>query len=158
MKALLKSFGYAFAGIGRTIRTERNMRIHLTVMAYMFGYLLIYDFFEVTRTQFALLCLACAGVLAGELVNTAVESIVDLVEQKKNEYCKIAKDAAAGAVLVSALFAVAVGLIILCQPAAFRAMFAYYGAHPYMLVLLALSLAVSCLFIFAFGKRKDNHS
>ena len=158
MKGLLKSFGYAFAGIVSTLRTERNMRIHLTVMAYMFGYLLVYDFFDVSRTQFALLCIACALVLAGELINTAVESIVDLVEQKKNTFCKIAKDAAAGAVLVNALFAVAVGVAVLYQPSAFRAMFDYYKTHPAMIAVLLASLVAACLFIFGFGKKKGNNA
>ena len=158
MKALLKSFGYAFAGVGRTILTERNMRIHLTVMAYMFGYLFLYDFFDVSRTQFALLFLACALVLTGELVNTAVENVVDLVEQKKNTFCKIAKDAAAGAVLVNALFAVAVGIAVLYQPPAFRALFAYYKTHPAMLAVLLASLVAACLFIFGVGKKKGNNA
>lgn len=158
MKALLKSFGYAFCGIAQTLRTERNMRIHTVVMLYMFGFLFCYDFFTVTRTQWALLFVACAGVLAGELVNTAVENVVDLVERNKNLYCKTAKDAAAGAVLVSALFAVGVGVAVLWQPQAFRALFGYYRAHPAMLVVLALSLVAAFWFIFGFGKhdRKDS--
>lgn len=158
MKSLLQSFGYAFAGIFRTVRTERNMRIHLTVMAYLFGYLLCYDFFEVTRTQYALLFVACALVTAGELVNTAIESVVDLVEQKRNEFCKVAKDAAAGAVLVSALFSVAVGIAVLYQPAAFRALFDYYRTHPWMIAVLLLSLVLACLFIFVPGKGKGKRT
>lgn len=157
MKGLVKSFGYAFQGIFRTIRTERNMRIHLVVSLYMYGYLLIYDFFEVSRTGFAVLFLANAIVMMGEIVNTAVENVVDLVEQKKNDYCKVAKDAAAGAVLVGALFAVAVGIALLWQPAAFRAMFAYYRDNPLMLAVLALSLALSCVFIFKFGSRRKGN-
>lgn len=158
MKALLKSFGYAFCGVVQTLRTERNMRIHTVVMLYMFGFLLCHDFFTVTRTQMALLLLACAAVTAGELVNTAVENVVDLVEKNKNLYCKIAKDAAAGAVLVSAVFAVGVGIAVLWQPQAFRAMLAYYRAHPVMLAVLALSLVAAFWFIFGFGKhdRKDS--
>lgn len=156
MKNLLKSFGYAFQGIFRTIRTERNMRIHLVVSAYMYGYLLIYDFFRVTRAEFAVLFLANALVMALELVNTAVESVVDLVEQKKNDFCKTAKDAAAGAVLVSALFSVAVGIALLWQPEAFRALFAYYAAHPVWIAVLAASLAASFVFIFRFGAKKGN--
>ena len=91
MKALIKSFGYAFAGIGRTIRTERNMRIHLVVTLYMYGYLLLYDFFEVSRTGFAVLFLANALVMMGEMVNTAVENVVDLVEQKKKRLLQSGK-------------------------------------------------------------------
>lgn len=153
MKALVRSFGYAFAGIGRTIRNERNMRIHLAVSLYMYGYLLIYDFFEVSRTGFAVLFLANALVMAGELVNTALENVVDLVEQKKNELCKTAKDAAAGAVLVSAIFSVAVGVALLWQPQAFLDLFAYYRAHPVWIAVLIVSLLATAWFIFGFGKR-----
>ncbi len=153
MKALLKSFGYAFAGVGRTIRTERNMRIHLAVSLYMYGYLLLYDFFEVSRTGFAVLFLANALVMAAELFNTALENVVDLVEQKQNAFCKVAKDAAAGAVLICALFSVAVGVALLWQPQAFRALFAFYRAHPVWIAVLAASLALSAWFIFGFGKR-----
>ncbi len=153
MKALLKSFGYAFAGIGRTIRTERNMRIHLAVSLYMYGYLLIYDFFEVSRTGFAVLFLANALVMMGEMINTALENVVDLVEQKQNALCKAAKDAAAGAVLIGAIFSVAVGVALLWQPEAFRALFAYYRAHPVWIAVLVLSLALTTWFIFGFGKR-----
>ncbi len=152
MKALLKSFGYAFAGIFRTLRTERNMRIHLVVSAYMYGYLLIYDFFEVSRTGFAVLFLANAMVMMGEMINTALENVVDLVEQKKNDYCKVAKDAAAGAVLIGAIFSVLVGIALLWQPQAFRALFAYYRDNPVWIAVLAVSLALSFLFIFRFGK------
>lgn len=152
MKALLKSFGYAFAGIFRTLRTERNMRIHLVVSAYMYGYLLIYDFFEVSRTGFAVLFLANALVMMGEMINTALENVVDLVEQKKNDYCKAAKDAAAGAVLIGAIFSVLVGVALLWQPQAFRALFAYYRDNPVWIAVLAVSLVLSFLFIFRFGK------
>ena len=152
MKALLRSFGYAFAGIFRTLRTERNMRIHLVVSAYMYGYLLIYDFFEVSRTGFAVLFLANALVMMGEMINTALENVVDLVEQRKNEYCKVAKDAAAGAVLIGAIFSVLVGIALLWQPQAFRALFAYYRDNPVWIAVLAVSLALSFLFIFRFGK------
>ena len=158
MKDLIKSFGYAFQGIFRTIRTERNMRIHLVVSAYMYGYLLIYDFFDVSRTGFAVLFLANAIVMMAEIINTAVENVVDLVEQKKNVYCKVAKDAAAGAVLVGALFSVAVGIALLAQPKAFRAMFAYYRDNPVWIAVLAVSLVLSFIFIFKFGaaRKKGN--
>ncbi|MBQ7541809.1 MAG: diacylglycerol kinase family protein [Clostridia bacterium] len=153
MKALLKSFGYAFAGIFRTLRSERNMRIHLVVCAYMYGYLLVYDFFKVSRTGFAILFLANALVMMGEMINTALENVVDLVEQRKNEFCKVAKDAAAGAVLIGAIFSVLVGIALLYQPQAFRELFAYYRDRPVWLVVLAASLAASMLFIFRFGKK-----
>lgn len=155
MKALLKSFKYAFCGILNTIKTERNMRIHLVVATYMFSYLFVYDFFTVSRTETAILLLMCAVVISGEMVNTAIESIADLVEQKKNIHVKTAKDAAAGAVLVSAIMAVAVGIKILYQPDAFRTMFLYYKEKPVMIAVLLLSLAVSATFIFLPSIKKN---
>ena len=85
MKDLLKSFGYAASGILCCIKQERNMRIHLVVSLYMFCFLLFHDFFVVSRTQFAILFLACAGVMMGELINTSVESTLNLIEKKFNE-------------------------------------------------------------------------
>ena len=148
MKSLLKSFGYAFCGIFRTILSERNMRIHITVATYMFCYLFVYDFFTVSRTEYALLFLMCAVVMSAELVNTAIEHIADLVEKNKNINVRNAKDAAAGAVLVTAVFSVAVGISVLWQPDAFSLLFSYYRENPVMIFVLVLSLAVSSLFVF----------
>lgn len=156
MKDLLKSFVYAGEGIITCIKQERNMRIHLVCMIYMYYYLLVHDFFEVSRTQFAIIFIANAIVVMGELFNTATEAVVDMVEDKFNEkynrLAKVAKDTAAGAVLVGAIFAVCTGIAILAQPAAFKALFAYYMQNPYMLAVLILSLALS--FVFIFKKKK----
>lgn len=159
MKNLLKSFGYAFRGIWYALKYERNMRIHFTCMVYMYAFLTVYDFFEVTRTQFAVLFLANALVVALELVNTAVERTVDLASDRHTEKGKIAKDTAAGAVLVAAIFSVCVGISILGQKAAFFALFRYYCDKPYMFLVLLLSVALSTVFIFeGFGKNstQDN--
>ena len=128
------------------------MRIHIVVSLYMFCFLLFFDFFEVTRTQFAILFVACACVMMGELINTSVEAAINLIEEKFNEkyndLAKIAKDTAAGGVLISAIFAVAVGLNIFWQKTAFIKMFDYYKNHLVMLLVLVLSLIISIAFIF----------
>ncbi len=156
MKGLLKSFIYAGSGIITCIKQERNMRIHLVCMIYMYYYLLVHDFFEVSRTQFAIIFIANAIVVMGELFNTAIEAAVDMVEdkfdEKYNRLAKVAKDTAAGAVLVGAIFAVCTGIAILAQPEAFKALFAHYMQKPYMLAVLILSLALS--FVFIFKKKK----
>ena len=140
------------------MRTERNFRIHLTCIGYMLGFLLLTDWFVVSRAEWALLLLACALVLSLEIVNTALESTVDLATQERHPLAKRAKDAAAGAVLVAAFFAVLVGLVIRLQPSAFRAMFAYFGSHLWALALFVLSIVPASLFIFlGFGKGKDGH-
>ena len=153
MKSLIKSFGYAFSGIFKALRYERNMRIHFVCMIYMYSFLFVYDFFEITRTQLAVIFLANMAVVAAELINTAVERTVDLASEEYTENGKVAKDTAAGAVLVCAIFAVATGIAILGQPEAFSQMFLYYRENPVMLVVFILSLILATVFIFkGFGK------
>lgn len=147
-KKLFMSFVYAFTGIFSTIKNERNLRIHLTCVCYMFGFLGFTDWFVLEKADWAILVLACGTVIGGEIVNTAIENAVNLVSEKHTQYGKIAKDAAAGAVLISALCAVIVGIIILYQPAAFRMMFDYFMSNPLMLLVLVLSIIPASLFIF----------
>ncbi len=149
MLSFLKSFVYAFKGVAYGILSERNMRVHFCCLAYMAFFLLRYDFFTVSRTQAAVLALAAALVIAAEYINTAVERAVDTASKGEiSNSARIAKDTAAGAVLIAALFAVAVGFIILYQPEAFEALFTYYAANPLSLVLFVLSFIVALLFMF----------
>ncbi len=147
MKGLLKSFVYAGNGILWCLKNERNMRAHFSLCVYMYSYLLCYDFFVVSKTQWAIILLVNALVFSLEIVNTAVEKAVDMVTVEKHPLAKISKDAAAGAVLVSAIFAVVIGIVILYQPQAFSAMFQYYKENIYMLFILAASLVVTFAFI-----------
>lgn len=149
MKNLAKSFVYAFRGITYCIVHERNMRIHLCFTAFMFGFLTVHDFFEVSRTQLAVLIATCALVLALECVNTAVEKAIDLETKEKNPLAAIAKDAAAGAVLIAAIGSVAVGLSILYQPEAFAAMVEYYKENIPVFIALVVSVAAGFVFVFA---------
>ncbi len=153
MLSFLKSFVYAFKGIAFGILNERNMRVHFTCLAYMAFFLFRYDFFEVNRTQAAILALAAALVIVAEYINTAVERAVDTASKGEiSDSARIAKDTAAGAVLVATFFAVAVGFIILFQPEAFKALFAYYSANPLSAVAFALSFVVAVLFMFVSPK------
>ena len=106
---LYKSFGYAFQGIFNTIFHERNMQIHctVTVLVVIFGFILHISLIE------WLFCLVLFGlVLSLELVNTALEAVVDLVTEERKPLAKKAKDAAAGAVLIAAIMAAIIGGII----------------------------------------------
>lgn len=155
MKRFIKSFSYAGQGIAYAVKKERNFRVHLCFLVYMFGFLTVHDFFEVSRTQFAILIAASMVVISLELVNTGIENAVNLASEELSRYGKIAKDAASGAVLVSAIGSVAIGLTILWQPQAFAAMAEYYKENPLMLILLAASIALSFVFVFAGTKGKQ---
>lgn len=106
---IYKSFGYAFEGIFTCIRKERNMKIHcvVSVLVIIAGILL-----NISAVEWCI-CLVLFGlVMSLELVNTAVEAVVDLVTQEYRPLAKIAKDTAAGAVLVAAIMAAIAGCII----------------------------------------------
>lgn len=145
---LFKGFFYAFRGVFSTVKTERNMRIHITCIIYMLSILLSTDWFVLSKGDWCALIFACALVLSGEVVNTAIENTVNMVTKEYNEYAKKAKDAASGAVLINAIFAVIIGLVVLLQPQAFKAMFEYFTQNPMMLALFVLSIILATLFIF----------
>lgn len=111
---LLLSFKYALAGITYAFTTQRNFRIHIVIgsIAISLGI-----FLQIKPVEIAIIGLTIAFVLAMELLNTALESVVDLtVKQTYHELAKIAKDCAAGAVLVAALAAVLVAIALLLPP------------------------------------------
>lgn len=105
----LNSFKYAFQGIASAFKTERNMKIHISVMCFviLFGVVLKISYLE------WIICIFCfALVIGSEMINTAVETIVDIAMPEKNEQAKLAKDIAAGSVLVCAIAAFVIGSII----------------------------------------------
>jgi diacylglycerol kinase (ATP) len=106
---LLISFRYAFAGIGYLLWTQRNAKIHtaIGVIAVALGFVL-----RIERGEWLALVLTIVLVLAAEGVNTAVEAAVDLASPAYHPLAKIAKDVAAGTVLLTAIGAVIVGLIL----------------------------------------------
>lgn len=109
MKKLLKSFKYAFDGIFTGIKEEQNMKIHIAIMilVIIFGIML-----KISKMEWIICIILFGLVISMELINTAIENTVDLVTKEKNEQAKIAKDVAAGAVLVSAIASAIIGLII----------------------------------------------
>ena len=154
LKSLFNSFVYAFKGIFWMLTHERNFRVHITCLVYMFYYLLRYDFFTVTRTDFAILLLASALVIGGEMLNTGIEKADDSVSKEKRKTIAISKDVSAGAVLVFAVFAVLCGVSILFQPEAIEALFNHYVQAPINILWFALSVVAATLFIFKFDAKK----
>ena len=106
---LHKSFDYAWEGIVAVIRKERNMKIHCCVMILV---VLAGMILRIAAWKWCT-CFCLFGlVMSLEMVNTAVEAVVDLVTEERKPLAKLAKDAAAGAVLLSAVMAVIVGLTL----------------------------------------------
>lgn len=108
-KNIFKSFKYAFEGILTSLKAERNMKIHFTIMIFV---IILGIILKISKIEW-IICIVLFGfVISLELVNTAIENTVDLITQEKNPKAKIAKDVAAGAVLISAITAAVIGLII----------------------------------------------
>lgn len=108
-KNLLHSFKYAFTGIYSSVKKERNIKIHISIMllVIIMGVLLKINYHE------WLTCLVLfALVLSSELINTAIEITLNLITTEINPQVKLAKDISAGAVLINAIFSAIIGLII----------------------------------------------
>ncbi len=146
--SLIRSFVYAFKGFGWMLFNERNFRIHLTCCTYMVYFLTRYDFFVLSKVEYALLVLTAALVIGGEMINSGIEKADDSVSRETVHTIKISKDVAAGAVLVFSVAAVFVGLIILWQPEAFGQLFNHFIETPVSIVTLLISLVFAFLFIF----------
>lgn len=105
----IKSFGHALAGWRIALRTEANFQVHaVAAIAVVAGGF----YFEISFIEWMAVCLAMAAVLGLELVNAAIERLADLVQPDYDLRVKVIKDLAAGAVLVVACGAAAVGFIV----------------------------------------------
>ncbi len=110
---LITSFEHAFAGVWYVIRTQRNARIHVAMIAVV---LVAGLWLGLSRLEWALLVVTIGLVLTAEWFNTVAETIVDLVTSDYHPLAKVSKDVAAGAVLLAALVAAIVGFLLLVVP------------------------------------------
>ena len=109
MKKFLKSFVYSFNGLGYTFKTQLNFRVHCfaTIMVVVLG---LYT--QLNLAEWLWITAAIAIVIILELINTAIEILVDLVSPQQNPKAGAIKDVASAAVLVGGLMALIIGLII----------------------------------------------
>jgi len=114
---VIESFNHAFEGIIHVLRTQRNMRIHFAVATLVLvGALAL----GVDKLELIALLLAVAFVLIAEMVNTAIEGAIDVATTSFDPMAKLAKDIAAGAVLIASAVAVAIGYLVFSGQVATR--------------------------------------
>lgn len=108
-KKQLRSFGYAWKGIRSCIGKEQNLSFHLitAIIVVIAGF-----FFGISPTEWAIIILCIGLVIAMELLNTAIEKLVDMISPKRHPIAGQIKDIAAGAVLICATTAAIIGIII----------------------------------------------
>ena len=138
---VLDSFNFAFEGIIHTLRTQRNMRIHLAVAFIVIVTALIVN---VTKLELIALLISITFVLIAEMINTAVEAAIDIATTSFDPMAKLAKDIAAGAVLIASVNAIAVGYLVFAGKVADRSshLLDRLRDAPAELTLVALVLTV----------------
>ncbi len=136
-----KSAAAALRGIGACICAERHMRIHLAATVLT---LAASVFFDWTALHYAALLIVCALVMAAELVNSAVERLIDAQSPYFSPRAGAIKDIAAGAVLLCAIFAVGVGGCLFAQRAGWARLIRFV-AHPGWGSVAAIALAAGLI-------------
>ncbi len=145
------TFLHALCGIIHCIKNERNMRFHTVAALYV---LVFARFFDFTREKYVLLLLTIGSVMAAEVFNTAIEELCDRVSKEYHPLIKYAKDCAAGAVLVLAVFAAVIGVILFGSMDGIMTMYRFYVSHPLHAAGLLLSAVLS---VFYVKGRKHSH-
>ena len=135
-----ESFQFASRGLVFALRTQRNLRIHFFIALLV---LVLAVALRVSRMELAVLVLTIAGVLVAELANTAIEVAVDLHSPGANPMAGLAKDVAAGSVLVAAVAATCVGVLVFYRP--LTLFLTYGGALPGRASAAYVTLAGACL-------------
>jgi len=108
-KNVISSFKYAFQGMFSALKTERNLKIHVTIMMLVIiaGIVL-----KISKIEWIICIILFGLVIGGEMLNSAIETVVDIAMPDINSKAKFAKDAAAGAVLVFAIASAIIGFMI----------------------------------------------
>lgn len=153
MKRFFKGFAYAAAGIAHGI-TERNFRVHICAVCFVSWFAL--RFYQLSRGEWAVLLLTFAAVLSAELFNTSIERLCDKVSPQKDENIRRCKDCAAGAVLISAVFAVIIGIALFWDMERFAAVGAYFCEVPARFLLLGAAVFAAAVFVFLPEKLKKH--
>ncbi len=138
---IIQSLNWAFEGVIHVLRTQRNMRIHFALATAV---LILAFSYGVTKLELMALLVAISFVLIAEMVNTAIEATIDLATTSFDPLAKIAKDIAAGAVLIAAVNAIVVGYLVfadrLTQPSS--RLVTEVREAPINLTLIALILII----------------
>lgn len=120
------------------------MRIHVTATVYV---LVVSLALHISRGEMAILLLTIGAVITAEMLNTSLEKLCDFSQRRFSPQIRIVKDIAAGAVFVAAIFAVFVGIAVLCRPALLQLLVTIATTPQYLAVLL-LSFVFAWFFIF----------
>lgn len=146
-KKIVQSFNHAIDGIIETTRTQRNMKIHLFIAIIVLVSCL---FFDISKSEFLSIAIVVTLVIAFELLNTAIEAIVDMTTNYYHPLARIAKNAAAGGVLITAISSCIIGYIVFgdkLYDLSYSLIHTVKRSEPYM-IFIALVIVTIATIIF----------
>lgn len=153
VKKMIDSFNYAIDGIIHSVRTQRNMRIHMVAALVV---LCACFFYDLSKIEFLIITITISMVLCAELINTAIEYAIDATTNYYHPLVKLAKNAAAGGVLVAAINAVVVGYIIFWDKLRyinFSVVTKVKNSNPYIIFFVIAMVCISTIIVKAiFGE------
>lgn len=145
VKKLLDSFNYAIDGIIHAVRTQRNMRIHMVAALFVLTACFFYD---LSKMELVAIWIVITMVISSEMINTAIESAIDATTNYYHPLAKIAKNAAAGAVFLTAINAAIVGYIIFWDKLlniSFAVITKVKASNPYSIFIILAILCISII-------------
>lgn len=153
IKRIFDSFNYAIEGIIYAVRTQRNMVIHMITALIVLTACFIYD---LNKLELLIILITITLVISTEMINTAIESAIDATTNYYHPLAKIAKNTAAGAVLITAINAIAVGYIIFwskLKPITFFVITKIKSADPYLIFFILVVVSIITIVVKAiFGE------
>jgi diacylglycerol kinase (ATP) len=153
IRRLLDSFNYAIEGLVYSVRTQRNMRIHMITTMLI---LLACFAFNISKIEILIVTITITMVILAEMINTAIECAIDATTNYYHPLVKIAKNVSAGAVLITALNAVIVGYIVFWDkfsPLTFTVVKKVRNSDPYMIFFILIVVSIATLVVKAiFGE------
>ncbi len=142
---ILKSFKYAIRGIIYTIRNERNMRVHSVVSLCV---IFLSLFFKLSAERYCILGLVMSFVIVTEVINSSLESLIDLCAKEYNSTAKAAKDMAAGAVLIASIVAVIVGMILFSDIEGYKRLYRFCVGYPWIIFPGVICAVIGYFYVF----------
>ncbi len=150
---ILKSFLYALQGLKYCITTQRNFRFHIVAAVSVLIASLFYNF---SKAEMMWLWFAILFVLICEMINTAIESAIDMHGGEYNINAKISKDVAAGAVMLSAVMAFVIAITLFWDIDVILSVIHFFVERPYLWIALVIYVAVAVCFVTGLIFKKHN--
>lgn len=153
LKKLLESFNNAISGVIDTVRTQRNMKIHLLAALVV---LIACFTFDISKIEFLILAITITMVISAELLNTGIEAAIDITTNFYHPLAKVAKNAAAGAVFITAVNALIVGYIIFWEKLSnmsYTVVDKVKNSEPYTVLIVLVIVSIVTIIVKAiFGE------